>query len=259
MKTLYIDESGTYSQDITKVNPDTPIFLLAGVIIARKSNNELAKEFRKIKLKFFQRKDIVFHSREFANPTRSKQAGMKKLTDAKFRKRFYFDLNKTIARIDFKICGFVVHVAEYLKALKANQPDPYLLGVEIVVDTFMETLSGNEEGHIIAEARSHASLNKAVLERWKMEFDTHGRVGLTSASKLTDHKISKPEFLEKDPNLSGLELVDLIAYHFARGLAGKAPKGPQNEIPIELINTKLIKYFALPTHPSYYLQRKQGE
>jgi len=255
MKNLYIDESGTYSQNITKLNPDTPVFLLAGIIINRKSNNELTKEFGKIKLKFFQRKDIVFHSREFVNPMRSKQTGMEQFTDAKFRKRFYFDLNKTIARIDFRICGFVVHVAEYLKALKANQPDPYLLGVEIMVNTFMETLSGNEEGHIIAEARSHTSLNKAVLDRWKMEFDTHGRVGITTASKLTNHKILKPVFLEKDSNLSGLELVDIIAYHFARGLVGKTPKGPQNEIPLELINAKLIKYFALPTHPSYYLKK----
>lgn len=255
MKTLYIDESGTYSQDISKLNPDNPVFLLCGVIIDRKSNNELTKEFGKLKLKYFQRKDITFHSREFANPTRSKQVGISQFADASFRERFYFDINKIIARIDFKICGFTVHVPEYLKALKANQPDPYILGVETVVDTFMEILSGNEEGRIVAEARSDTSLNKAVLDRWKTEFDTHGRVGLTAASKFTHHKVTEPEFLKKNPDLSGLELVDLIAYHFARGLANKTPKGPQNEIPIELINSKIIKYFALPTHPSYYMKK----
>ncbi len=88
-----------------------------------------------------------------------------------------------------------------------------------------------------------------------MELETHGRVGLTKASKLTHHKINKPEFIEKDPSVSGLELVDLTAYHFSRGLANKESKGPQNEIPIELINSKIIKYFALPIHPSYYLKK----
>lgn len=258
MKILYIDESGTYSQDKSKLNPDNPVFLLCGIIIDRKSNNELTKEFGKLKLKYFQRKDITFHSREFANPTRSKQVGISQFAEASFRERFYYDINKIVARINFKIFGFTIHVPEYLKALKANQPDPYMLGIETVVDTFMESLSGNEEGQIIAEARSGTGLNKAVLDRWKMEFDTHRRVGLTTTSKFTHHKVSEPKFFKKNPDLSGLELVDLIAYHFARGLANKSPKGPQNEIPIELINSKLIKYFALPAQPSYYLQKTKN-
>jgi len=255
MKTLYIDESGFYSDDIKKLDPDNPIFLLAGVMIDRKSNNKLTKEFKKIKKKFFQRENIIFHSREFANPTRSKQMGIEHFSDANFRERFYFDLNKVIQKIDFKLCGFTVHVPEYLKALGANQPDPYLLGVEIVTATFMENLSSDEAGNIIAEARSHPKLNNAVLERWKMEFETYNRVGLTKASDLIHHKVNKPEFIDKDSNISGLELVDLVAYHFARGLANKAPKGSQNEIPIELINSKITRYFALPTHPSYYMKR----
>lgn len=246
MKTLYIDESGSYSDDIRKLNPDNPVFLLAGVIIDRKSNNKLYKEFRKIKRKFFQREDIVFHSREFANPMRSSQSGMIQFSDAKFREMFYFDLNKIIAETDFKLCGFTVHVPEYLKTLEANRPDPYLLGVEIVTDTFMENLSANETGRIIAEARSHQKLNKAVLDRWKMECGIHNRVGMTLASNLVHHNINQPEFMEKAPNVSGLELVDLVAYHFARGLANKLPKGPQNEIPIGLINLKITKYFSLP-------------
>ena len=256
MKILYIDESGTYSDDIKKVNPDNPIFLLAGVIIDRKSSNKLSKKFKKIKKKFFQNEEIVFHTREFANPLRSKQSGIEQFSNPKFREVFYSDLNKVISETDFKLCGFTVHVPEYLKALEANQPDPYLLGVEIVTDTFMENLSNNESGRIIAEARSHKKLNDAVLNRWKMEFENHNRVGLTKASDLVKHNVTEPEFIEKDPRASGLELVDLVAYHFARGLAGKAPKGPQNEIPIELINSKITKYFALPTHPSYYLDKK---
>lgn len=255
MKTLYIDESGSYSNDVKKLNPDNPIFLLAGVIIDRKSNNELTKEFKKIKKKFFQREDIVFHSREFSNPTKSKQPGIIQFSDVKFREKFYFDLNKVITKIDFKLCGFTVYVPEYLKVLKANQPDPYVLGVEIVTDTFMENLSKNETGKIIAEARSHQKLNKTVLDRWKMEFETHNRVGLTKASDLIHHCINEPEFIEKDSSVSGLELVDLVAYHFARGLANKPPKGPQNEIPIDLINLKITKYFALPAHPSYYIKK----
>ena len=110
MKTLNIDESGTYSQEATKLDPENPIFLLAGVIIDRKSNNKLSKEFKKLKLKYFQRKDVVFHASEFTHPTRSKQVGMEQFTDAKFRERFYRDLNKIIAQTDFKIVGFVIHV-----------------------------------------------------------------------------------------------------------------------------------------------------
>ena len=91
-----------------------------------------------------------------------------------------------------------------------------------------------------------------------MKFEKQGRVGLTSQNTMTKHKIFKPEFLKKDPSLSGLELVDLIAYHFARGLVGKKSKKPQNGIPLELIQTKIVKYFALPAHPNYYLQKEKA-
>ena len=55
---------------------------------------------------------------------------------------------------------------------------------------------------------------------------------MTSTDKLELHHITKPEFLPKSSKTPGLELVDLIAYQFARGLVSKSPKGPENEIQI---------------------------
>lgn len=261
MKYLFIDESGVYNQNPKKLDPNNPVFLICGVIIDPKWNNELRKEFTKLKIKHLGRKDIVLHSSEFANPTKSKQAGIEKFTDSMFRARFYMDLNKLLVKINFQITGFVVHVPEYLKALGANQPDPYLIGVESIFDSYIKSLSIKEKGHIMVEARSHPKLNTAVLDRWKFEKETHGRVGLTTAIEIDDHSIDEPEFNVKDPTKSGLELVDLIAYHFARGLSGKAPRGSKNEISLELINAKMHPdgYFALPAHPQYYLNKANSE
>jgi len=256
MKYLFIDESGSYSRLIGKNDPTNPIFLIAGVIINSKELTLIDKGFSKLKMKYFGTKEITFHASEFANPTKSKQPGISQFTNSDFRRKFYGDLNSLLTKRDFRICGYVVHVEEYLKALVANQPDPYLMGIEIMLDTLIEHLSKDERAKIICESRSNSLLNKAVLNRWEETSNKHGRVGLTSTDKLELHHITKPEFLPKSSKTPGLELVDLIAYQFARGLVSKSPKGPENEIPIELINSKISCYFSLPTHPSYYLNSK---
>lgn len=256
MKYLFIDESGSYSPITGKNDPTNPIFLIAGVIINPKELALIDKGFSKLKMKYFGTKEIIFHANEFANPTKSKQSGINQFTNIDFRRKFYGDLNSLLTKRVFNICGFVVHVEEYLKALVAHQPDPYLLGIEIMLDSLTKRLSKEEKAKIICESRSNSLLNKAVLNRWEETSKNHGRVGLTSTDQLEIHHISQPEFLPKSSKTPGLELVDLIAYQFARGLVSKIPKGPENEIPIELINSKISSYFSLPTHPSYYLNNK---
>jgi len=255
MKTLYIDEAGMFVNDLQKLDPNNPIFLICGIVISKTQENKLSREFKKLKKQLFGTEDIVFHSLEFTHPGKSKQSLISQFSDATFRANFYPRLTKIISKIEFKIGGFVVHTEEYLKSLEENAPDPYELGVGILLEQLTDALSGNEQAKIIAESRSSQNLNNAVISRWKNESENHGRVSLTKNEKLEHHGIQEPQFLNKSPNQSGLELVDLIAYQFAKGIIQKPKKGMGNEIPIELIQSKLGKYYSLPTHPMYYLDK----
>lgn len=258
MKTLFIDEAGMFVNNIKRLDPDNPVFLICGIVISKSEENKLSREFKKLKKQLFGTDDFLFHSLEFTHPSKSKQPEILQFTNASFRANFYPRLTRIISKIDFRISGFVVHTEEYLRSLKKNAPDPYELGVGVLLEQLTNELSGNEQAKIIAESRSSQNLNQAVISRWKNESNKHGRVGITENEKLKRHGIQEPQFLDKNPNHSGLELVDLIAYQFARGIIQKPKKGIENEIPIELIESKIGKYYSLPTHPMHYLNKNKS-
>lgn len=58
-KLLSIDESGKASYE-----HKSPLFILAGIVLAEKFKSKLDKSMRKLKKKYFKDEDIVFHSRD---------------------------------------------------------------------------------------------------------------------------------------------------------------------------------------------------
>lgn len=59
---LFIDESGDHG--LTTLNPDFPVFLLCGVLLAEPDYFAIRDEFNRIKGEFWKNKQVIFHSRD---------------------------------------------------------------------------------------------------------------------------------------------------------------------------------------------------
>jgi len=246
MKTMFIDESGSLINKLESIDLENDFFLTIGIIIDHTNKIKLKRSFRKLKKKYFKNKKLIFHQNEFTNPDKSKNIEFQAFKNASFRKIFFPDLTNRLSSIDFGIVGFYIQTSEYLKILTETAPDPYILGISSMLNSFVDLLESKEQANIIAEKRSNQKLDNAVIKRWTEELQKHDRVGITTKKEIEEHRLSEPTFVNKDSKYAGLELADLVANCFYRKISGKRTRGINNEIPFETLEPKIKKFYKLP-------------
>lgn len=95
---LFLDESGHHG--LKTINQEFPILLLCGCVIEKNHYvNVFTKRLNSLKKKFFNKTDIVLHSRDI----RKWQYNFKILGDPKVRSEFYNDLDSLISQTEFTV------------------------------------------------------------------------------------------------------------------------------------------------------------
>jgi hypothetical protein len=198
---IFADEAGDH---ILQANyKQFPLFVLSFCIIEKDHYCDfILPEFTRLKLKYFQDVNMVFHEREI----RKAIGGFEFLTNSELRNNFMDDLNQFVAKADFKIIATVIDKIK-LKELY-NQPDsPYYLGMGYCLERlsyFLKEQNGLKNTTITFEARGKK-------EDKELEF-----AFLKEVNKSNYDGLFKIDIQPKLANIIGLQLADLVARPIGR-------------------------------------------
>lgn len=178
----------------------------------------LSQKFKEYKQNHFGSSDIIIHTAEIVR----RKGIFQKLTDKSFREYFYNNTNRIMEELDYQIIACAINKNSHLKQYGLAAIDPYMLSLRILVERFVLAVKekGVEIGHIVAESRGEILDNELRLA-W-MDLRTRG----TEYVSATDVRRYVPELhiRDKNRNIAGLQLADLVVSPIGRFVLGKEPK-----------------------------------
>lgn len=240
---LFIDESGHHG--LKTINSEFPIFLLCGCLIEENYyKNSVCKEFENLKIKYFERPDIVFHS----NDIRKWQKDFKILGDTKLRARFYKDLNNLIRSLDFNIIASAVLKEELIKEYGPQAGNPYDLSLAFILENtvlFCEK-SKIEKIKIVCEARGKKE-DSQLHAQARTIFDNGSSLVVSEKYQKIFEDFS---FLKKRENIVGTQICDLMAYP----LATKILYPDRENLAFKIVEKKLYRQFPDGDYLDYGLK-----
>ncbi len=213
MKILLLDESGDH--DLINIDLNYPLFVLAGCVIDEaKHNNTLTKQMSDFKKDVFNNVSIILH---YVDYTRNKN-GFEKMSEKSFRENFYGGLNKIIKDTDFKLIACIVDKVKHKNRYGMLAIDPYILGLEIIIERFVFMLEeSGEKGVIIAESRGDQLDNELQLAYLNTKIKgTRYLKPIQINNNIENFMIKK-----KSENIAGLQLTDSLVTSIGRKYLNK--------------------------------------
>lgn len=213
MKALYLDESGDHN--LAVIDPQYPLFVLGGVILEQRyAESELPRELDAFKRALFGRTDIVLHTADIVR----NRNGFEEMKDAAFRARFLESLNALMQRLRYTVVACAIRKTSHLGRYGLAAADPYLMGLDVLVERFcFDVGPARAGGTIVAERRS-----SPLDERLEMAWETLKERG-TRYVRGGDigERITGLDLRAKAENLPGLQLADLVVSPIGRHVLGK--------------------------------------
>ena len=240
---LFLDESGHHG--LKTVNQEFPIFLLCECLIDQKYfQSEFTENFNNLKLKYFSKTDIIFHSRDI----RKWQGDFKILGDIKLRSKFYEDLDSFVSNSNFKIIASAILKDELIKSYGPSSNDPYDLSLTFILERTIfltDTLHCNKV-EVVAEARGRKE--DSSLHNQHQIILSNGTSFVSS--ERFKNRITDITFVKKSENNLGTQLCDLVAYP----LATKIIYPDRENLAFRVIESKIYKQFPDGDYLGYGLK-----
>ena len=213
MKVLFLDESGDHN--LSLIDSSYPIFVLGGVIVDKDyAEGPLTDAFEDFKRRMFGRADIVLHTADIAR----NRNGFERLQTPEIRAHFYDNLNALMRELNCSVVACAIHKYDYVRRYGTNAIDPYLLGLRVMVELFCEDVgSEGNGGSIVAEKRGER-LDLDVLDTWDI---LRTRGSLYAEADVIRDRIQALELRDKQENIAGLQLADLVVSPIGRHSLGK--------------------------------------
>ena len=206
---LFIDESGDHG--LTKINNEFPVFSLSGVLTSEKDYAEIISKMNELKLKIWGHEKIILHSRDI----RKCDNEFFVLLDLATKNNFYTHLNKIIIKSPFTVVASCIRKDRFIKKYGRLNNDIYEIALSFVIEKALISLketNSNLNLHIIIEKRGRKE-DKQLQDHFQ-------RLLGKGTSKISPEEIAyyKPKFTfsNKNENINGLQLADLLAYPIAR-------------------------------------------
>jgi hypothetical protein len=240
---LFLDESGSHG--LKTINQEFPILLLCGCLMEKSYYQKVfTKEIDRLKQKYFNRTDIILHSRDI----RKWQKDFKVLGDIKIRHNFYQDLDKLIENTDFKIISSAILKDELMKQYGPQSNNPYDLSLTFVLERTVfltDTLKCNKV-EVIAESRG---------KNEDAKLHDQYQIIINNGTKFVDKKrfidrLTDIDFKKKDKNDVGTQLSDLVAYP----LATKIIFPDRENLAFKVIDPKIYRQFPKGDYLGYGLK-----
>lgn len=241
---FFLDESGDHG--LTTLDPNFPVFVLAGCLLESSDLVKLEEEIKKFKLEFFNSTDVVLHSRDI----RKCEGSFQVLFDLELKKKFYENLNEIISKTKFKIIGAAVNKVEHIKKYGKGARDPYSISLAFIIERLIFSLDGDTKNTVsITIERRGKKEDQELLDQYNIIRD-RGTYFVTPDR--ISQRITEFNFFEKRDNIIGLQTADLCAYPLARHILNSG----EPYIPFQVIENKIYcdkngKYngYGLKTFP----------
>ena len=216
MKVLFLDESGDHNLSV--IDPSYPMFVLGGVIVDKEhADGPLTDAFDDFKRRMFGRTDIVLHTADIIR----NRNGFERLQNAEIRAHFYDELNSLMRELRYEVVACVIRKYDYVQHYGANAIDPYLLALRVMAELLCN--DADSEGNssaIVAEKRGEP-LDRDVLNTWSI---IKARGSLYAEADVIQDRIQTLELRDKQDNIAGLQLADLVVSPIGRHSLGKHGK-----------------------------------
>ncbi|MFN7313498.1 MAG: DUF3800 domain-containing protein [Bacteroidota bacterium] len=240
---LFIDETGDHG--LTTLNPDFPLFLLCGALIAEQEYEKITSSFNTIKTNLWGNKSVIFHSRDI----RKCEKEFSILFDLEKKKWFYENLNAAIANHNYTIIASAIQKDNYIKKFGKLSNDVYELALSFIIERAIFYLDGVNDNSkklfIVIEKRGKKEDKK--LDEHFQRLLARG-TSYVSADRLRSYSLSI-HFKNKKENINGLQLADLIAYPIARNVIEPYRANPAYDIVQQKIYNKNGKRYGLKIYP----------
>jgi hypothetical protein len=216
MKIMFIDETGDHN--LTKIDPQYPIFSLNGVIFEKDYYyTEATKIFHEFKKKYFQSIDIILRSYDI----RHQNPPFHILFNEELRKNFFNDLNNLVQNLKYTIISVNIRKHNFKNAkdnFKKIDNNPYTVSINFIIERFIMFLDNNNDNGLI-NIESRGEHYDKSLYRSYMNYFYNGTSQISS--KRIQEKILNFAFYNKQININGLQLADLISTTLAQKVLGK--------------------------------------
>jgi hypothetical protein len=129
-----------------------------------------------------------------------------------------FDLKKLLSNLDYEVVACLIHKDRHVAMHGSEAPDPYELGLQMVVERFCFEIGDVENGGIIyAEKRRH-DLDLHLDVAWEA-LRASGTHHLNMGQ--IDKRIVGLSLKAKSVNIAGLQLADLVVSAIGRHAMGR--------------------------------------
>jgi len=231
---LFIDELGGASPK----NTQSRIYLLCGIMVSAISREQLKIKADQIKFKYWDRTDIIFHSREIGR----KEGVFKILQDDQTNKDFSTDLIRFLYRGGFQLFGVLVDKSKMPK--NWNEKTLYKKTADIIIKNFIFALLAqhNCRGRLIVE--SATAEKDFYYHKTAGHYLSNGFKRLKIGYEQVQNVLTEISFVTKKNFDIEEQLADILAY----GLKLKYEKRPADKLPDyekELIKVVDYKLFCI--------------
>jgi len=230
---LFIDELGSANPKAT----NSKVYILSGIMVTSQAREEMKIKSDQIKFKYWNRTDVVFHSREIGR----KEGDFSLLKDEKVQKSFIKDIFNLLDNSNFQLFGVVVDKAKIPK--NWNEKLLYKKTAEILIRNFILALLAQQKcrGRLIVES---ATAEKDIYYHKAAGFFlSNGFRNLKIDYKEVQNVLTEISFVTKKNYDIEEQIADLLAY----GLRKKHEKTKVNLLSdyekrlLKVVDQKLFK------------------
>lgn len=241
---LFIDESGSANPKILK----SGLYIICGCMVSNQSREKLKIASDQMKFKFWDRTNIVFHSREIWR----KEGDFSILKDPHINKQFCKHLFSFLANGGYQIFATVVSHSEAVKR-NWNSKKVYKETSNIIVKDFVLSL-------LASEAKGRLVIESATSEK---DFNFHKAAGYYLSNGVKEADISSSQVQNALTEISFVskknfdieeQIADLLAYG-AKLRFLKKKKSELNEYDNRILTVFNQKLFKI--HPNTSGRKKK--
>jgi len=225
---FFLDETGDHG--LSFVDPNFPLFLLAGCLFEDKELKKVEKEIKDFKKEFFGTTEIILHSRDI----RKCGGPFQILLDLKIKEKFYKKLNSIITNTNFSIISAGINKEKHIKKYGKGAKNPYAISLGFIMERlifYLDAKSSVATVDIKIERRGKKE-DRQLLDQYNVISD---RGTYYVDSQRLRKRVDKFDFSLKRNNVVGLQIADLCAYPLARHIL--CPREPY--ITFQIIKNKL--------------------
>jgi len=239
---LFIDESGDHG--LVNLDASFPVFVLCAMLTSEDNYFVMRDRINLMKRNFWGNKDVILHSRDIRKCDKEFQV----LFDLELKRQFYEQLNEIMLNSAYRIISSAINKSKYIKTYGKPSNDVYELSLSFIIERAIFSLDekqGEKQLEIVIERRGPKEDKK--LDEHFQRLLSRG-TSYVSAERLKQIN-TKIIFKNKQQNINGLQMADLIAYPIARYVIDKNRANPAFEVIENHIYRKGGKRYGLKIFP----------